>query len=354
MDVKFEYYDLKRVIYWIICKFKEDEFHHEATSSKSDLIGGFFDRWFNRAPEFLIFTELLKEKEYDVVIDNFLYGQDTKKNSPDVIGLQDNKGNVVAVFTKFSNGEWFLLEDMPFIEVKTFKKKQALITIPESQMDDDHYYVIVESNVREDYLTSLFEDSLFEGDIFESMQINPEFILSDDNNQIINPEKLSKDHEIGFFRLIGIFKGSEIKKFAIKAISVDNKPQKPRYFFSVSEIDRTPHKINKNIPEGIYLHKTLDKNGEPENNVPFYIEFIDLESEVKLIKELKSYILVTVSGKIKINEYIMPSGYYKIEFKVFDRSSKKSEYIGNKYLFEAVAKDVTDDLIRRFDEIVNP
>jgi hypothetical protein len=54
MEVEFKFDDLKKLVYWIICKFKEDEFHHQASSVKSDLIGGFFDRWFNRAPEFLI------------------------------------------------------------------------------------------------------------------------------------------------------------------------------------------------------------------------------------------------------------------------------------------------------------
>ena len=64
MEVKFEKDDLYKLIYWIVCKFKEDEFHHQAASAKSDLIGGFFDRWLNRAPEFLIFRELLKGKNY--------------------------------------------------------------------------------------------------------------------------------------------------------------------------------------------------------------------------------------------------------------------------------------------------
>ena len=59
------------------------------------MIGGFFDRWFNRAPEFLIFGELLKGQKYDVVIDNFLYGQDTKKNAPDIIGLQKNQKTIM-------------------------------------------------------------------------------------------------------------------------------------------------------------------------------------------------------------------------------------------------------------------
>ena len=146
MEVKFEEKDLKRLIYWITCKFKEDEFHHQSASTKSDLIGGFFDRWFNRAPEFLIFRELLKDKGYDVVIDNFLYGQDTKKNAPDIIGLEKN-GKVKVKFAVFNDGEWKKLDNMPLIEVKTFRKNQSLSAVGSTQMESDHYYVFVESNV---------------------------------------------------------------------------------------------------------------------------------------------------------------------------------------------------------------
>ena len=161
MKVKFEIADLKKLIYWITCKFKEDEFHHLGSASKRDLIGGFYDRWFNRAPEFLIFRELLKNKPYDVVIDNLLYGQDTKKNAPDIIGLKDAKENIIVKFTKYNDGDWENNPNMPIIEVKSFRESQNLISVGDTQMYNDHFYVIAESQVREDYLTVLFKDEVF-------------------------------------------------------------------------------------------------------------------------------------------------------------------------------------------------
>ena len=62
---------LKKAIYWIICKYDMDEFKREQSSSKRALLGGFIDRWMNKAPEFLIFNELLKDKDYSAVNDSF-------------------------------------------------------------------------------------------------------------------------------------------------------------------------------------------------------------------------------------------------------------------------------------------
>ena len=69
---------LKKTIYWIICKFNMDEFKREQSSSKQALLGDFIDRWMNKAPEFLIFNELLKDKDYSAVNDSFFYTYFTK------------------------------------------------------------------------------------------------------------------------------------------------------------------------------------------------------------------------------------------------------------------------------------
>ena len=343
MKVKFEEKELKRLLYWIVCKFKEDEFHHQAASTKSDLIGGFFDRWFNRAPEFLIFDELLKDKKYDVIIDNFLYGQDTKKNAPDIIGLQKNN-KVLVKFAVYRDGEWVKIKSMPLIEVKTNRKKQSLISVGDTQMDSNHYYVFVESNVREDYLLPIFEKSVFDKEIFNSFKDYKEFIDSDKEQKIIPLPKLKIDKELGYFKLIGIFKGDAVKECSILVgMNSSNNPEKPRYFASIEKIDKINPSMNEQLREGLYR--------EGREIVPFYIKFLKNNSGAVIIKKLISYFVINVKGKVDINGNKLEEGYYKINFKRFDRSSKKKEYIGDKKVFENYAKNSQTDLIKIFDKL---
>lgn len=343
MKVKFEEEDLKRLIYWIVCKFKEDEFHHQASSTKSDLIGGFFDRWFNRAPEFLIFRELLTGKKYDVALDNFLYGQDTKKNAPDVIGLE--KGDKIIVkFAVYRDGDWKKIDKMPLIEVKTFRKTQSLSAVGHTQMDAEHYYVFVESNVREDYLITLFKESVFSKKIFESLKEHKEFIESDKNNQIIPIPELKVEKDLGFFKLLGIFRGDIVKKYSILVgIDENGKPEKPRYFSSIEEIEPISHQIEEDF------NKTLYRDGN--NYVPFYMNANE-GSKITIVKKLKGYFVVKVAGSAEINGNLVNEGYYKVIFKKFDRSSKKKEYVGDKTVFANIAENSQNELITKFDKLV--
>tara|TARA_Y100000031_G_scaffold61848_1_gene69714 strand:+ start:111 stop:1145 length:1035 start_codon:yes stop_codon:yes gene_type:complete len=344
MEVKFEKDDLHKLIYWIVCKFKEDEFHHQAASAKSDLIGGFFDRWFNRAPEFLIFRELLKEKSYDVVIDNFLYGQDTKKNAPDIVGLKDNDGKVLVKFSVFNDGDWEKINGMPQIEVKTFRKTQSLSAVGETQMESENYYVFVESHVRHDYLITLFKDNVFDKRIFETLLGNKEFIKSDTKNQIIPLREINVDEELGFFKLLGIFRGDIVKKFSILVgVDENGKPLKPRYFGGIERIDPIEHKVEEKFSEIIYR--------DDLEYVPFFMKPSE-ESTITVVKKLKSYIVVKIDGKANINGEIVDSGYFKVLFKKFDRSSKKKEFIGDKKVFEIIAENSTKELIDKFDKLV--
>lgn len=58
------------LMYFIISKFQDENVHMQGISSKSDLIGGYIDRWINKLPENLIFNKfLLKDKSYSVIND---------------------------------------------------------------------------------------------------------------------------------------------------------------------------------------------------------------------------------------------------------------------------------------------
>lgn len=84
--------DLYRTCYWATLKYKNDENHYQKVGNRSENIGCYLDHWIQKLPEKLILEKLMKEKDYSIVEDNFIYGQDTKKNSPDLIGVKkENK-----------------------------------------------------------------------------------------------------------------------------------------------------------------------------------------------------------------------------------------------------------------------
>ena len=83
--------DLRKIVYFILMKFRGDPVHLQGTSAKRDLIGGYIERWFNKVAETIIFDKLLEKKNYDVVSDYFIYANDSEKNAPDILGLRSNR-----------------------------------------------------------------------------------------------------------------------------------------------------------------------------------------------------------------------------------------------------------------------
>jgi len=348
LEYKFELADLRRIVYWTICKFRTDEFHHSTLSWKRDLIGGFLDRWVNRATEFVVFKNLLSGKNYYAVTDFFFYGQATEKNAPDVIGLQDKNGKILARFVEYVNGKWVQIDDAPWIEVKTCRKTQKLVAIKESQMEDDHYYAIVESNIRDDYLTAIFDKSVFDNQIFESFHMNPAFVKSDAGNAIVQPEKIVSQTDLGFFKLIGIFKGSKIKMFSklcrgrTREVGAEN----PRYVGSIEPTDRNSSLSPEEVPEGIFTYTF-----EGGTYLPILVKYLTPDSKAEILTKSKGFFRIAINGKVAINEHELLDGFYKVTFKTFNRNTSQNEWITHKCMFERFAENSEmPALIKIFDK----
>ena len=350
MECRFELDDLKRIIYWTTCKFKIDEFHLTSISGKRDLIGGFLDRWVNRASEFVVFKNLLKEKKYKTVTDFFFYGQETKKNAPDVIGLQDNEGNPLVKFAEYNDGTWIAIAGTPWVEVKTCRKDQYLIAVRESQMEDDHFYVIVESNVRNDYLTTILDKSVFNDDIRDFFKMNNVYIRSDANGSIIKPEKITPATDLGFYKLIGIFKGEEVKKYCrlCAGNTETSKAEQPRYIRKIEEANEMVNPISEQLSEGFFLYSFGDGV-----YLPIYIKFLSEDSEAEVIRKRKTYFCLSVHGRVAVNEHELDHGFHRINFSTFTRNAKYSEWVGYKSLFEKYAKSSEASLLEIFDQLVD-
>lgn len=342
--VKITKEDLKRIIYFILMKFRTDPLHMQGTSSKRDFLGGYIERWFNKAAETLIFDELLKDKNYNVVSDYFLYGNDSDKNAPDVLGLKTNDKKIIP-FVQYNNGTWEQCGSMPRIEVKVIRKDQALLGIREPQMIDD-YYVFVESNLEEDYLNVIFEDNIFNKKYLEELKNSSEFVKSDSDNQLIPHSLMSKNAEIGTMRLLGIYKKSEIRdKFVMCASGV-----KPYYFGCTTDdfhkkLDDKPVIEKIKIENGLCLY-----NYDNEVYLPFLVDCACDSIDV-LIKNKGSFYFEAKENMTLCGNVIKP-GYIKVEFKKFDRTSKWDENIALKSFIEDKGCDSTDELVAMFDKIV--
>ena len=133
-----------------------------ALSSKGDLMGGIFDRWINTVPESLVFNNIILpdisgENDVEIICDFYLYDPRVAGIAPDVIGIKVN--DKVIPFVVF-NEKWSVVDGMPQIEVKTFKKPQKMISL-RNQNYDEKILVMTESEFRIDYLLPLFSPDIF-------------------------------------------------------------------------------------------------------------------------------------------------------------------------------------------------
>ena len=295
---------LKQVVYWIINKFIKDSFHKQHNSSRNDLIGGFMDRWVNKIPEFLIFDKLLENKPYVPVTDYFLYDQETAKNAPDILGLLDDSG-IYYPFSKFKNNRWDTPDDMPFVEMKVFRENHKLITIPARQFKPNRFYAIVVSHIRDDYITSIFDNSFFDKKYLNKLSKINEFIELDEGNQLLEPEILNK-HKLGTYELLGVYKWDTLKDNCIKVGLKNKKPETPIYLKDIVEyVPENTLKLNS----GEYNHFYQIKK------IPIFINLLNEGSEINMVNVSDLSLVVEIKGLVKINEYSYSSGYYELIFR---------------------------------------
>lgn len=340
---------LRKTIYWIVCKYMMDDYKREQSSSKRALLGGFIDRWMNKAPEFLIFDELLKDKDYSIVADTFFYTKGESKNAPDVLGLVDKNNNYYP-FAKFNNNSWEVVKDVPFIEMKTFRADQKLVTIPFTQFHEDHYYAIVESHLKEDYLLSIFDKKLFDDKYYEeitSLNEEDDFIIANDENGIKKPSKINCGNELGYYNLLGIYKGEDLLKYS----KVVEKGDRPLYFLEESN---PPSRFQKRFevnPE-INLDSGINYFDNNKLNIPFDIS-LDDDSGVSIKYKTKKTLDVEVSGKVMVDNVRLAKGMRRLQFREFEKNGDLMEVVTTKSILEAHNDEISsvNELIEEFDNI---
>lgn len=352
-EIKIYREDILSQIYFITClvQHQKGSGMHGELSSKSDLMGGIFDRFINVIPEAIAFNkEILKDisdkKEIKVVSDFYMYEATKAGVNSDLIGISVD-GKIIP-FVTFNNG-WEKVEGTPQIEVKTFKKNQKMISL-RNQGYDDKFLVIIESDFRVDYLVPFLNKNIFNEINYDSLRMNDNvFIKNDDLNLLKHFERVdTSSNEIGSIKILGIFQGKEFmenstlceKNVSIQSIKEINEYKGNKYKNEKGKIlskyvDRLSNSLlrfNKNWYSGIneegisYFSKNKKK---------FYVRCLDFEcsdpDKIIIIKRNENNLYIKLKEIVSFNKKILEKDkMYKIELNTLLREENK----GEEYFFQ--------------------
>lgn len=343
--------DIESLVYFILSMFEQEDVHRQGTSSKGDLLGGYIDRWINRISESVVFNNyLLLDKPYDAVNDFFVYSINSAKNAPDIIGIKDDDGRVVK-FTEFNETKWESCEDMPFVEVKTFRKSQRMLSVREAQMDKDHYYIMVEADLRSNYLKALFKDRLFKNSIYKNLIMDGIFIKSNNGGYISQPAEINtfdSNEIIGTIKLLSIIKGEDF----INLTDLCDEKETVYYVKDINEVSSIRGgSLNKPLKKLLDYDKSSKLCSGIWNSLKLISIHVEKAENIIVKKINKNSIYIETLGICTLDGIKLKKGkFYKIEFVEFQRSSNWREYIAHKNTFCSNI-DRTNELIDEFDRL---
>lgn len=188
-----------------------------ALTSKSDSMGGIFDRFINTISDSLVFEKLIlpkikTNKEVHVISDYYYYkpAKNIAGIAPDIFGLTINGKQIP--FTRFNN-KWEAVKGMPQIEVKTFKAKDQMISL-RNQDYDDEYLVLIDLNLRIDYLVPFLDATILNNALIKKMEMDDSvFIIEDKNSKITKVTPIDySSNTIGTLKLISITNATDFMK----------------------------------------------------------------------------------------------------------------------------------------------
>lgn len=220
-EVKFNKDDIIERVYFItkLVQNQKGTTMQGALTSKSDSMGGIFDRFINTLSDSLVFDKIIlpqiqTDKEVSVISDYYYY-KPTKAIAgiaPDIFGISVDGKQIP--FTKFNN-KWEQVDGMPQIEIKTFKAKDQMISL-RNQDYDDEYLVLVDLDLRIDYLVPFLNSNILNEKLVEKMEMDDSvFIIEDRDSKItkVTPIDYSSDN-IGTLKLISVTNATDFMRQA--------------------------------------------------------------------------------------------------------------------------------------------
>lgn len=371
--------DILKAIYFItaITQKQQGTSMQGALSSKGDLMGGIFDRWINTVPEGILFNNIILPdisdgKDVEIITDFYLYDPKTAGIAPDVIGIKvDDK---IIPFVLF-NERWETVNNMPQIEVKTYKKPQKMVSL-RNQNYDDKYLVMAESEFRIDYLLPFFSNDIFDDEIYERLHMNDTaFIVSNTENRIHQTDQVDVSNDsIGAVTLLKI---TNARAYMDNSTLCEGNVS-VQYLTGIEQKRNNPNGELLNTPISQYCEITdcglyrFNENwyeGVTEQNVPYYtkrtrggnIEFLyrtlDISIEniqaIKVLKKSMSSMYIKTEENASINGYpLVENCIYKIDFQLLDRSSNDGEeYFMQKNLLQFIP-DFEEELKNTLSQII--
>jgi hypothetical protein len=200
--------DIKRYIYFISSLGQVKMYG--GLSSKSDFIGGVFDRWINIISEEIIFNNYFLpkiSKKYKYINDFFRYEPVKTGIAPDLIGVKVGKKQVP--FSVFDDSGWAQFKNAPQIELKTFKENQYLVSL-RNQGYQGKYLVLIEMNLNPDYLIPFFSRYAINRKVYKSLKMKKEiFVLKGTKRSIDQTTKILKKRKLGYLNLIKVTTANE-------------------------------------------------------------------------------------------------------------------------------------------------
>ena len=341
-----------------------------ALGSKSDKIGGIFDRWINIIPEIISFNKYFlpkakeqakSNKDISVYSDFYMYNPAKVGIAPDVIGLKI--ANKIVPFVKYDDNQpakqyWIPQRECPQIEVKSFFGKKYMVSL-RNQHYDDKYLIMIKAELPVDYLLSFFKSADFAQDKIANLHMPDDFIISNKNELLsqTKPVEFEKD-DLGQIEILVVTTARDFMNTALKLNAGDI----PRYFIDAIErtilIKEEKFEIKKSLgcfctkqESGLYRfndewyklfnkahEKTLDiAIGNPENLI--------------IIRKNSDSIAVLTTEDVEINGYKLEKNkQYNLNFGTFGQVAGE-EYFLNKDLVTYLPNKETE-LIAKLTNVI--
>ena len=343
-------------------------------STKSDLIGGVFDRWINIIPESVSFNQyfipkalekLGEEKKVEVYSDFYVYDPNKVGIAPDVLGLKID-GKIVP-FAKYDDTKgkkqfWDAQGSCPQIEVKSFFGRKYMVSLRD-QNYGDKYLVMIGAGIDADYLLSFFDSSIFSEDYTAKLNMPDDFIASNEKELLLKTPTVEFDRTtLGKIEILGVTTATEFKKIALKLSAGDI----PRYFKDIKPRTRRikeeqykykiplSHYCDKQ-PSGLYrFNKNWYQLFDKEHEKTLDIE-VDKPEALIVINKTSNAITVLaeedafINGNKKDNKF-EKGKQYNINFATFGPVAGE-EYFLNKGVLHYLP-NLEDKLVDTLAEII--
>lgn len=349
-----------------------------ALSSKGDQMGGIFDRWINTVPESIVFNKIIlpeidNTQSVEIIPDFYIYDPRIAGIASDIIGIRIKEKAIPFVIF---NEKWKAVDNMPQIEIKTFKKNQKMISL-RNQEYDTKYLIMTESEFIIDYLLPFFDQNVFSEAVYRDLIMDDStFIVSNTNNNLHGIDTINLSNQtLGTVTLLKITTASSFitgSTFCEGTVSV-------QYINDITIKSRAPAGCTgdtnlsyycNQAQNGLYRFNEHWYEGINSEGIPYYTKnskqvsntflfktldlYIDNINEINVIKKSHSSIYIKTTNKAQINEYsLLPNSIYRIDFSTLDRSSNNGEeYFLQKSLISHILS-FEDELKRKLKSIID-